>query len=69
MVVGNQSSSNPSTSYAPPSVDAVISDVDTAALPTDGGTVVFLVGSNFGPSDEGVVFLESVTYGTHSVGI
>jgi hypothetical protein len=56
LVVGGQESTNPTTAYAPPEVHGVVAvgvqggaGVDVAALSSDGGTTLLLVGAHFGP--------------------
>ncbi len=73
LVVAGQESSNPSTSYAPPFVAAIVpaaAGVDVGALPTNGGASVWLVGTNFGPEHQSpdalTSFLDAVTYGPTS---
>ena len=68
-----QTSTNPSTGYAPPrilSIVPVLSSTNLSALSTNGGQDLLLVGSSFGPQpmfveglNESFVFLEHVTYG------
>lgn len=66
LLIGNQLSESPSTNYAPPTVTSV-SGPGAADASTEGGDMVVLRGTNFGPhSTGGEDFLDLVTYGPTS---